>query len=220
MGSATPEDDDPPDLGRAVIEDLARAVFPARADTSRQPDPAESTPSPGDGEADESGGAGVASAAAPAPRPHATTAPLVIDLGVEPVTRHVTAFLLVATIVVAVLATAVAYGDPRPITIALVLLLVLLLLVTWRFRSRHHTATVIANGSRLEIVRGGVRHVFDLSRRDNPVDVIGLPRDRHWRVLFHRRGMAPYVVDASMVDPEEFMRVLHAQRSEVTYRPR
>lgn len=215
MGSATPEDDDPTDLGRAVIEDLARAVFPARDDECRQPDPAESTPSPEDGEADESGDAGAELGTAPVPR-----APLVIDLGIEPTTRHVTTFLLIATLVVAVLATAVAYGDPRPLTIGLVLLLVVLLLITWRFRSRHHAASVVANGSRLEIVRDGGRHVFDLSRRDQPVDVIGLPGDRQWRVLFHRRGMAPYVVDASMVDPEEFMRVLHAQRSEVTYRPR
>jgi hypothetical protein len=50
--------------------------------------------------------------------------------------------------------------------------------------------------------------------------VIGRPGDRDWRVLFHRRGMGPYVVDASMVDPAEFMRLLHAHRSEVNYRPR
>lgn len=199
-----------------MIEDLARAAFPARADTSRQSDPAASTPSPEDGEADESGGTGVASVAAtPVLRPF----PLVIDLGVGPTTRHVTTFLMLATLVLTVLATAVAYGDPRPVTIGLVLLLVAVLLLTWRFRSRRSTATVIATGSRLEVVGDGSRHVFDLSRRDNPVDVIGLPGDRQWRVLFHRRGMAPYVVDASMVDPTAFMRVLHAERSEVTYRP-
>lgn len=200
MGSATPEDD-PPEPGRAVIEDLARAVFPTRADTSRQPDPAEPTTSPEDGVVDRSGGTGVAGAATPVPHPRADSAtPLVIDLGVEPATRHVTTFLLVALLVVAVLATAVAYGDPQPLAVALVLGLVVLLAMTWHLRTRRSGATVI--------VAGGA------------VDVIGLPGDRHWRVLFHRSGMAPYVVDASMVDPEEFMRVLHAQRSEVTYRPR
>jgi hypothetical protein len=123
--------------------------------------------------------------------------------------------------VVTVLAAAVAYGDPRPVTVGLVLFLVAALLATWWFRSRHRTATVVATGSRLEIVRrGGGRHVFDLSRRDAPIDVIGRPGDHTWRVLFHRRGMAPYVVDASMVDPAEFMRLLHAHRSEVNYRPR
>jgi hypothetical protein len=225
MGSSTPEDDRP-DLGRAVIEDLVRAAFPAYADASRQPDPAETTPSPEDGESDVQGTAGVADSATPVPRPRTPTpalvpppAPLVIDLGVERATRRVTGFLLVATLVVTVLAAAVAYGDPRPVTVGLVLFLVAALLATWWFRSRHRTATVIATGSRLEIVRDGGLHVFDLSRRDSPVDVIGRPGDRTWRVLFHRRGMGPYVVDASMVDPAEFMRLLHAHRSEVHYRP-
>ena len=212
MGSATPEGRGTPDIGRAVIEDLARAAFPTCADTSRQPDPAELTPSHEDGE----DGAVVS---AVADKPVLRPTPLVIELGVEPTTRHITTLPILATLVVAVLATAVAYGDPRPVTIGLALLLVVVLLLTWRFRSRRPTAAVIATGSRLEVVRDGSRHVFDLSCRDNPVDVIGLPGDRQWRVLFHRDGMAPYVVDASMVDPQGFMRVLHAQRSQVTYRP-
>jgi hypothetical protein len=144
----------------------------------------------------------------------------VLDLGVEPATRRVTGFLLVAMLVVTVLAAAVAYGDPRPVTVGVVLFLVAALLATRWFRSRHRTVTVTATGSRVEIVRNGGLHVFDLSHRDAPIDVIGRPDDRTWRVLFHRRGMGPYVVDASMVDPAEFMRLLHAHRSEVNYRPR
>lgn len=220
MGSSNPEDD-VPDLGRAVIEDLAHAVFPTLSDTSRQPDPAAPTPSPEDREADVLGIAGVAEPATPVPGPRTeATAPLVVDLGVEPATRRITGFLIFAVLVVLVLAAAVAYGDPAPSTLGLVLLLVVVLLGAWRMRSRRRPATVVATGSRLEIMRDGGRHVFDLSRRDNPVDVVGLPGDRHWRVLFHRRGMRPYVVDASMVEPDAFMRVLHAQRAEVHYRPR
>lgn len=143
-----------------------------------------------------------------------------MDLGVEPATRRVTGFLLFAIVVVLALAAAVAYGDPGPATVGLVLLLVAALLAIWRLRGRHREATVVATGSRLEIMRNGGRHVFDLARRDNPVDVVGLPGDRHWRVQFHRRGMRPYVVDASMVDPEGFMRLLHAHHCEVHYRPR
>ena len=33
------------------------------------------------------------------------------------------------------------------------------------------------------------------------------------------RQMRPYVADKSLVDPAEFMRVLHAHRREVHYRP-
>jgi hypothetical protein len=211
MGTRTPEDDGI-DLGGAVIEDLARAVFRAHSNTSRQPDPAD-TPSPEDGETDTLG-AGVASVATPAPLPP------IIDLGVEPATRRVTDFLLFATLVVLLLAVAVAYADPGPVTIGLALLLAGVLIATWRVRGRHRTAAVVATGGRLEIVSNGGRHVFDLARRDHPVEAIGLPGDRRWRVLFHRRGMRPYVVDASMVDPGAFIRLLHGHRCEVHYRPR
>jgi hypothetical protein len=34
------------DSGRAVLEELVRAAFPELADTSRQPDPAETAPPP------------------------------------------------------------------------------------------------------------------------------------------------------------------------------
>ncbi len=187
MGSGTPNENDRPEPGRAVIEDLARAAFPNGAPVPRPRDPAPPPP--------------------------------VVDLSVEPPgSRHVIDFLVVAIVVVTVLAAAVAYGDPDPVTIGLTLLLVAVLIVIWWFRNRHRTVTVTSVGSRLEIRDGGL-HVFDLSRTDSPLDVIGLPGDRNWRVLFHRRGMRPYVVDASMVDPAEFMRVLHAHRPEVHYRP-
>lgn len=212
MGS-TPEDDRP-DLGRAVIEDLARAAFPTLSDPSRQPDPAAPAPSPEDEAADAQGITGVAAEATPVPRPR------VIDLGLEPGARRITGFLLFAILVVLVLAASVAYGDPGPGTLGLALGLLAALVAVWRLRGRRRPATVVATGSRLVIERDGGRHVFDLAARSHPVDVIGLPGDRSWRVLFHRRGMGPYVVDASMVDPTAFMRVLHAHRAEVHYRPR
>jgi hypothetical protein len=181
------DDDDDPDLGRAVIEDLARAAFP---DGKPAPGPREPVPPPS-----------------------------VVDLSIGPTgARRVTGSLVVAIAVVTVLSAAVAYGDPDLLTVGLTLLLVIALVTTWWFHSRRRAVTVVVTGSRLEIRDGGL-HVFDLSRTDPPVDVIGLPRDQSWRVLFHRRGMRPYVVDASMVDPVEFMRMLHARRPEVHYRP-
>ena len=228
MGSATPEETqatsfelldrrhahDEREPGRAVLEDLARAALPALAATSRQPDPAATPPSPEDGGASDARGSTGAAPAAP------VTSPPPVDLSVEPRSRHVAGFLMVAVAVLTVVQTAVAYADPGPITLGLAAVLALGVLAIWRGWLRHPGATVVATGSRLEILRDGGRHVFDLADTRSPVDVIGLPGDRSWRVLFYRRGMAPYVLDATMVDPAVFMRVLHAQRGEVHYLPR
>ena len=40
-----------------------------------------------------------------------------------------------------------------------------------------------------------------------------------WKVVFARRGHPPYVVDASMVDPVHFTRVLAHYRPDVVDRP-
>ena len=44
--------------------------------------------------------------------------------------------------------------------------------------------------------------------------VIGTAGKRSWKVLFLRRGMSPFVLDSSMVDPAEFMTVLRRHRPE------
>ena len=59
------------------------------------------------------------------------------------------------------------------------------------------------------MTQGGRRFVFDLSGGYTPIQVVGSPGDRDWRVLFLRRNEDPFVVDSSMVDPHEFMDVLH-----------
>lgn len=207
--------------GLAVIEDLTRAALPVLMNTSRQPDPAATPPSPEGGEgSDARGPAGVA-LAAPVTVPITGPAPTPIDLSVAPSARRVVAFLLFACAVVAVVQAAVAYADPSALTLGLAGVLVALTLGCWRTWARRATSTTVTlTGSHLEIVRHGSRHVFDLADTRSPVDVLGLPGDRSWRVLFHRRGLAPYVLDASMIDPAEFLRVLHAHRPEVHYRPR
>ena len=46
------------------------------------------------------------------------------------------------------------------------------------------------------------------------MQVIGEPGRRGWKVLFLRRGMSPFVIDSSMVDPHEFTSVLRYYRPE------
>ncbi|WP_181407607.1 hypothetical protein [Nocardioides sambongensis] len=45
--------------------------------------------------------------------------------------------------------------------------------------------------------------------------MIGRPGDSGWQVRFRRRGLDPYVVDASMVDPHAFVRQLREWRPEL-----
>ena len=218
-----------------MIEDLARAALPGLTDSSRQSDPAAVPPPPeGGGASDARGSTGAATSAAlvtPAPDDHGgdssdahaadpSSAAAALDLSVEPTARRVAGFLLFAAALLTAIEAGVAYADPGVVTLGLAGLLLLTTGVAWRAWSRRPVATVTVSGTRLEITQGGGRHVFDLADTRSPVDVIGVPGDRSWRVLFYRRGRTPYVLDASMVDPAEFMRVLHARRSEVHYRPR
>ncbi|WP_296601982.1 hypothetical protein [Nocardioides sp.] len=199
--------------GLAVIEDLTVAALPVLLDTSRQSDPAAVPPPPEGGESSDARGPAGAAQAAPV-----TVAP--IDLSLQTGNRRVVGFLLFAVAVLAVLQTAVAYADPGVVTLGLAVVLAALTVAAWRSWAGHSPTTVLLVGSHLEIVRDGGRHVFDLADPRLPVDVVGLVGDRSWRVEFSRRGMAPYVLDATMVDPAELLLVLHRHRSEVRYRPR
>jgi hypothetical protein len=53
---------------------------------------------------------------------------------------------------------------------------------------------------------------FDLTSSFTPIDVQGKPGRHGWRVIFHHADMTPFVVDSSMVDAHEFMRVLYYYR--------
>lgn len=202
--------------GLAVIEDLTLAALPVLMNTSRQSDPAAVPPPPeGDGSTDARGPAGAAQAA-----PVTAPGEEAVDLSVDTGGRRLVGFLLVAVAVLTLIQVAVAYADPGAVTLLLAVVLTALTVTAWRAWTRHSPTSVVLVGSRLEIVREGGRHVFDVADARLPIDVVGLPGDRAWRVRFSRRGMAPYVLDATMVDPVEFLRLLHLHRSEVHYRPR
>ena len=64
----------------------------------------------------------------------------------------------------------------------------------------------------VHIQQGESSHRFDLRRPETSVEMVGQPGDSGWAVHFLRRGMEPFVVDASMVDPVEFTRQLREHR--------
>ena len=81
-------------------------------------------------------------------------------------------------------------------------------LLIWAARAGSTPTTLTIRNGLLEVKRQGSRFVFDLASSYTPVKVVGQPGRRGWKVLFLRRGMRPFAVDGSMVDPHEFMRVL------------
>lgn len=74
----------------------------------------------------------------------------------------------------------------------------------------------------VEVARGVVyvkhgesTHRFDVKKPDTQVLVFGRPGESDWAVHFPRRGMDPFVIDASMVDPQGFLRELREYRPEI-----
>lgn len=65
------------------------------------------------------------------------------------------------------------------------------------------------------VQQGESSHRFDLRKPETAVDMVGRPGDSGWAVHFGRRGMDPFVIDASMVDPDHFTRQLREYRPEL-----
>ena len=106
------------------------------------------------------------------------------------------------------------YRDPNTLTVGLAAVLLVLTLTLWAIRASSPVIRLAVRSGQLEVTDAGGRSVFDLSGGFTPTEVVGAPGDRSWRVLFLRRGMEPFVVDSSMVDPHEFMETLRRYRPE------
>lgn len=129
-------------------------------------------------------------------------------------TRRLVGLLLLVALVATAAVGYVAYEDRTTFNMGVAGTLAVLTLVIWAVRAGASTARLSVRRGQLEILKGGGRFVFDLASTYTPIEVIGEPGKRGWQVLFLRRSMSPFVIDASMVDPEEFMKVLRRFRPE------
>ncbi|MBB6628447.1 hypothetical protein H5V45_14070 [Nocardioides sp. KIGAM211] len=198
---AAPEPDPAP--ARTSEHDAARAVVAAFAE---QPATEQVAPAP---------------ASPPPPPPPPTREPLVaegmpavVEFAPRRGVRRVVGVLLLLALAATVLTAYLAWQDRTTTSIGIAATFGVLTGIIWAVRSGSSVAVLSVRGGMLIVERAGGRHQFDLASHYTPVEIVGEPGSRGWKVLFVRRSMAPFVIDASMVDPVEFTRVVRYYRPE------
>lgn len=108
-----------------------------------------------------------------------------------------------------------AYQEPDLESLTLLGTLGTLTLVTWAVRAGSALTSLEVVGGQLHVHQGGRRTTFDLTSAYTPVEVIGRPGRRGWKVVLGRgTARRPFVVDAGLVDPVRFTEVLRRYRPE------
>ena len=130
--------------------------------------------------------------------------------------RLLTIALLIGLIATAYFVRAAVEIKETP-AIGLAAIVVLATVMVWAIRSGASVTMLEVHQGQLQVIQQGGRFIFDLSSQYTRFEVHGEPGHRGWKVLFPRRGMAPFTVDASMVDPDDFMRVLRFFRPQLVH---
>lgn len=138
--------------------------------------------------------------------------PHIIDFAPRVGTRRLVGLLLLVALAATAATGYAAYQDRATTMIGVAATLGVLTAILWAIWAGSVVTTLSVRGGQLEIIRAGSRHRFDLASDYTPIEIVGEPGSRKWKVLFHRKSMAPFVVDASMVDPVEFSRVVRHYR--------
>lgn len=112
----------------------------------------------------------------------------------------------------AVVGTAVAASEKDTASIGIAVTLWVLTAIIWAVHSGTSVTRMSVRGGQLLVLQHGVRTTIDLTSSYTPVEVHGRPGRHGWKVVFRRRDLSPFVIDHSMVDPHEFMRVLRYYR--------
>jgi hypothetical protein len=115
----------------------------------------------------------------------------------------------------AVVLTIVAFQERDEASIGIAGTLWVLTGIIWAVHSGTSVTRLSVRGGQLQVIRHGVRTTIDLTSSYTPVEVYGRPGRHGWMVVFRRRDLTPFVIDHSMVDATEFMRVLRYYRPEV-----
>ena len=221
-GRRRERDPDDPDGDPDAVGDGLLERWMAHHEEQQDPD-REPTGAGGAGDADWWGSAQTVAAPPPRPRtpeparpPGPASPGARADLDFPP--RRGTRRVLALAVLLMLVATAGAAWQVReeadPESVTLLACLAALTLFAWAVRAGSAQTRLSVRGGQLEVRTGGRRTTFDLSSAHTPIEVIGRPGRRGWKVVFGRGSMRPFTVDAGLVDPHAFMRVLRQYRPE------
>jgi hypothetical protein len=104
-------------------------------------------------------------------------------------------------------------GLGSPLT--LLLLALTCLLGYLAVNSRQETFKVSVSRGMVYIDSSSDSYRFDLRTTTTKIEMIGQPGDAHWQLRFLRRHLDPFTVDATMVDPVEFVHQIREWRPEL-----
>lgn len=99
--------------------------------------------------------------------------------------------------------------------IALLLLALTCLLGYLAWNSREETFEVSVSRGLVYIDSSSDSYRFDLRSTTTKIEMTGQPGDAGWQLSFLRRHLDPFTVDATMVDPVEFVRQVREWRPEL-----
>ena len=117
--------------------------------------------------------------------------------------------MAVVTAMVTLLA-ALDRGLGSPVALVMLALTCLLGYLAWQ--SRVESFEVSVSRGMVYVDSSSASYRFDLRTESTQVEMTGQPGEAGWQVRFLRRHLDPFTVDASMVDPAEFVRQLREWR--------
>lgn len=129
---------------------------------------------------------------------------------------RVLSMILTATAVVTGMVAVLAFLNGNLLTPFGGVIVALTVALAWgASRARVPATDVSVDGGIVSIDRGRASHRFDIRRQTAGLEMDGQPGDPGWQVRFVRRGLDPFVVDDTMVDPHEFVRQLREWRPDL-----
>ena len=125
----------------------------------------------------------------------------------------VLSMILAATSVVAGMVALLALVNGNLSTTFGYAMVVTTVILAWAaLRTRVMATQVSMSNGVVYIEKGETSYRFDVKHQGTLIGMVGQPGDNYWQVQFHRKGMDDFVIDADMVDAEEFVRQLREYR--------
>jgi hypothetical protein len=126
---------------------------------------------------------------------------------------RVLSMILAATSVVAGMVALLALVNGNLSTTFGYAMVVTTVILAWAaLRTRVMSTQISMSNGVVYIEKGETSYRFDVKHEGTLIDMVGQPGDNYWQVQFHRKGMDDFVVDADMVNAEEFVRQLREYR--------